>query len=73
MDLRFEIIKINMHFVFFQPPNNEIYFEAVGNELGLEYFEIDEETGDVSVRKSLLTDPAKTKTYRVRISGLLCE
>lgn len=38
----------------------------MGNRRGLEYFEIDEETGDVSVRKSLLTDAANTKTYRVR-------
>ena len=36
-----------------------------GDQLAAEYFQVDEKSGDVSVRKSLLVDTKKTKTYKV--------
>ena len=48
-------------------PNNQFFYEATGDRTALEYFEVDEDTGDVSVKKSLLTDSARTKKYAFRI------
>ncbi len=50
-----------------QPPNNEFFYEAAGDEKATEYFEVDAESGDIFVKKSLLTDSELTKNYRVRI------
>ena len=51
--------------LFFQPPNNEFFYEGAGDEKASEYFEVDAESGDIFVKKSLLTDSDQTKNYRV--------
>ncbi len=46
-------------------PNNRFFYEAVGDTKALQYFEVDEASGDVSVRKSLLTDTSKLYRFAI--------
>jgi hypothetical protein len=48
-------------------PNSQISYYALGNQLALDYFQVDPVTGEVSVSQSLLTDPEATITYRVNM------
>ena len=41
-------------------------FELVGDVTALEYFMVDDVTGEVSLRKSLVTDPERKTQYNVR-------
>ena len=48
-----------------QPPHNTYYFELIGNTKAQEFFQVNKETGEVSVKKSLLTDTDTTARYTV--------
>ena len=48
--------------------NSDVSYLATGDNTALEYFAVDSFTGDVSVKKSLLADDKRAKTYRVRYS-----
>ena len=46
-------------------PNSQISYYSVGDQLAMDYFQVDPTTGEVSVSQSLLTDLQATMTYRV--------
>lgn len=48
-----------------QPPNNDVYYEAVGDSLAINYFDVDRTSGDISVKRSLLNDPSKQYKFIV--------
>jgi len=52
-------------------PNSQIIYYATGDQLAMEYFQLDSATGEVSVSQSLLTDTEGTKNYKVQIIVLL--
>lgn len=45
--------------------NSDVSYLATGDQLAVEYFNVDSSTGNVSVKKSLLVDQKHTKTYKV--------
>ena len=52
--------------VLFQGLNREFTIRAVDTEKAMAFFQVDKDTGDVSVRRSLLTDPDKDTEYEVK-------
>ena len=46
-------------------PNSQISYYATGDQLAVEYFQVDPVSGEVSVSQSLLTDTEGTKNYKV--------
>ncbi|KAI0235644.1 Cadherin-99C [Lamellibrachia satsuma] len=50
--------------------NSDVSYLATGDQLAVEYFNVDSSTGNVSVKKSLLVDQKHTKTYKLSIVAL---
>lgn len=48
-----------------QRPYNQVQYRLLGDAGVLVYFMIDEENGDVSLKKSLMDDPNKREDYTV--------
>ena len=51
-----------------QKPHNEVIFELVGDETALQYFMVDDVSGEVSLRKSLVVDPEHRTQYNVGLA-----
>ena len=51
--------------VFFQSPYNELRYSMIGEDSVLQYFMIDDVTGDVALKKSVQQDPDSKDTYFV--------
>ena len=52
-------------YVLFKAPHNQVRLSLVGDDLALQYFIINEQTGQLFQRRSILTDPDATKQYTV--------
>ena len=51
----------------FQPPYNEFMFSVVGDDTSEEFFQVDQRTGEVSVKKDLMLDTETRTTYYVSV------
>ena len=48
-----------------QAPHNEISYTLTGDSTALEYFMVDENTGYISLKKSVALDPQRRTQYNV--------
>ena len=48
-----------------QAPHNQVRYSLTGDSTALEYFMVDASTGHVSLKKSVVLDPAKKTQYSV--------
>jgi hypothetical protein len=52
--------------LYFQNTRNSVVrYRATGSEAAMQYFQVHESTGEVSVKRSLLTDPNLALEYEV--------
>ncbi|XP_035826841.1 protocadherin Fat 4, partial [Aplysia californica] len=52
-----------------QAPHNTVYYVLTGDTKALEFFQVNEVTGQVSVKKALTTDVDKTSPYRLLVEA----
>ena len=50
-----------------QRPYKDVFFEIVGNEEALNFFLINELTGEIKLKTSLLQDPRASDQYQVQV------
>ena len=58
-------------FLPIQSPHKDVKYTLVGDATAQEYFMVDENTGHISLKKSVVLDPDRRTTYIVSTSFLL--
>ena len=62
-----DVCPFNFSIMSLQGPYNQVRYSLIGESGVIQFFQIDYETGDISLKKSLLDDPNTRGNYRVCI------
>ena len=59
-------------FYSFQSPNNDVFYELIGNTKALQFFNVDRSSGVISVKADLSDDVDSTPIYNVSVWLKFC-